>query len=506
MRAFPIGNAVNLFGSAPQTGVNDDGSQRGANRSSSQSQSVHWTRAALYGFSVLALFFVGDIVSAAWWIFLWIWSLVKAVFDLAASLLVIIWAGVVQLPTVAHMIYAWVLSTSMFVIDLVQDAIESPEFLGVCILGGGFLLCFCACGWVCGGQGWVIRALCCPCYVAARVMDKLSAWYAFISLQLIEVSHRCHALLVALCYKPVHDSVEEVQARYDRVVLKQSRERAKHFGLYEQLKDTPLDPRIDQPEDELDIWKLVYDPIGRVATAPLERSLFDNCTKPSKPESEIPSENVKKQPDRPWRKPPKQTKDTASKMSIQQQEDKPPLPLTPSFAPRGVGLGPRLFQAAPQTERGTQFPAAGRCLSDRSARPNSSRMPHPPSLRPVRVPGGARMAAQLEAGVQLRERRLMRAYEERQQREDTERLQEEKLMGKEKSLLYYRTPYASRTKGMYAEYKRAEALYSQERLLHSEERERVYGKIVSSSTIAGATATSVSMYRDENQDEEAMTA
>ena len=108
--------------------------------------------------------------------------------------------------------------------------------------------------------------------------------------------------------------------------------------------------------------------------------------------------------------------------------------------------------------------------------------------------------------MQLRERRLMRAYEERQQREDTERLQEEKLMGKEKSLLYYRTPYASRTKGMYAEYKRAEALYSQERLLHSEERERVYGKIVSSSTIAGATATSVSMYRDENQDDEAMTA
>ena len=100
----------------------------------------------------------------------------------------------------------------------------------------------------------------------------------------------------------------------------------------------------------------------------------------------------------------------------------------------------------------------------------------------------------------------MREHEERQQKETSARLQEEQLMGKEKSLKYYRTPYASRNKGVYAEYKRAEALYSQERLLHSEERERVYGKIMSGSTIAGASAanvgvrgSSVSRYDDESE-------
>ena len=52
-----------------------------------------------------------------------------------------------------------------------------------------------------------------------------------------------------------------------------------------------------------------------------------------------------------------------------------------------------------------------------------------------------------------------------------------KMVRDDSSREYYRTPFRARDQGKRAEYKRAEALYNEDRLVHSDERAAVYGKL-----------------------------
>ena len=445
--------------------------------SSGTSTPTDWGRIALLTGVALVFLFFGDIVNFLKVLLVWIadfaMRIIQGFSGFAWSLVLVVRA---EVPSLLSNMKVWLIHTA----NLVQRAVESPWFPGAVLLVCGFFVCFCTLGWIIGGCKWVLKALNCPCYMTKMACTQLCACWTATWLRIydyIGLIIRLFSTLAFFFVQPFKAAAAEGFARYERIELKRARREAKFMGRYQELKDTPLDPDIEVIEDELTIWQLIQAPSGKAEVTSEHQTFWEIFSKPlaSPPGSPTPE---KKGGELTLR-----TSVLASNMEPPQQRDQKATS-RPCIAPLGAGLMERPRGVPPPVSAATshrdplELHAAAR--TDAYGRRNKPHQSHRARL----PPGAVKKALELEAKISMRERRLLMVYEDKCNKKEAEKQLEEEMSHRERQLAYYRTPFNARARGKDAMYRRAEALYSEERVLWSREREAIYGKVAVGSALA----------------------
>lgn len=447
----------------------------GAIGSGGAPQPVDWGKLAPVGLVICVYVFFAEIVDFVKAIGLLLGAALQSIVGQVYSFGVVVHEGLKKVPGIMVSIHGWLVSMYL----LVQSAVESPLFPGAVIIIGGILATICLCGWVAGGCTWVKRALCFPCFVV-RVIVKCVVGCIDAVFARLKQSAQCLGTTVAfLFFQPIQGILDEIIARYKRVELKRGREEAKFRGMYVELKDTPLDPDIEAPEDEMTYWELVRSPSGRRIEDEVQgsASCWERLLGAQRSASTKRSQNTER----------------VGKLQHQEQNPQQRAPartsvMSPGIAPMGTGVRERQRGPPPESQT-ARLRATDSQLPPSSSRQQSARPQIGPATSALATgrrvtPGEIKRAAELEAKLALRERRRIIYYEKLEEKLATEREQEQQMLRRKRQLAYYRTPHKTQSKGKEAMYKRAESLYSEERLLWSPERAAIYGKIEVGSSLS----------------------